>query len=134
MEAFFYHYVAKPASVALGKPLTFVCALLLAAFFIADRELHTDYVMNCLGAYTGIAALLLLLLLQATQNWNEDDDRKRDVAMHLKLDAQIHNDAKTSDALIGIEDKAGEAIAEVREQVLKPAAAVQQRRTPRPPL
>ncbi len=70
-----------------------------------------------LTAALSILAITLTQMVLNRQNDREAEDRKRDVAMHAKLDELIHAKRGARDEMAGIEDLDEEEIASLKEQV-----------------
>ena len=68
-----------------------------------------------LTAALSILAITLTQMVLNRQNDREAEDRKRDVAMHAKLDELLHAMKGARDDLAGIEDLEAEEIEELKE-------------------
>jgi low affinity Fe/Cu permease len=84
--------------------------LLCIAWFVAG--FHAD----TLSAALSVVAITLTQMVLNRQNDREAEDRKRDVAMHAKLDELIHAKRGARDEMAGIEDLEEDEIAELKEQ------------------
>jgi len=69
-----------------------------------------------LTAALSILAITLTQMVLNRQNDREAEDRKRDVAMHAKLDELVHAMKGARDEMAGIEDLDEEEIEELKEQ------------------
>lgn len=85
--------------------------LLCVAWFAVG--FHAD----TLTAALSILAITLTQMVLNRQNDREAEDRKRDVAMHAKLDELLHAMKGARDEMAGIEDLDEEEIALLKEQV-----------------
>jgi low affinity Fe/Cu permease len=74
---------------------------------------------DTLTAALSILAITLTQMVLNRQNDREAEDRKRDVAMHAKLDELLHAMKGARDEMAGIEDLGEEEIALLKEQVKK---------------
>lgn len=71
---------------------------------------------DTLTAALSIMAITLTQMVLNRQNDREAEDRRRDIAMHAKLDELIHAKLGARDEMAGIEELEEEEIAELREQ------------------
>ena len=85
--------------------------------------LHADL----LTAALSILAITLSQMVLNRQNDREAEDRKRDIAMHAKLDELIHAKRGARDEMAGIEDLEEEEIEELKEQAQEAIDAQGQR-------
>ena len=92
-----------------------------AAWFIFG--FHAD----TLTAALSVLAITLTQMVLNRQNDREAEDRKRDIAMHAKLDELLHAMKGARDEMVGIEDLEQEEIEELKEQA-KEAIDAQGRR------
>lgn len=74
--------------------------------------LHADL----LTAALSILAITLSQMVLNRQNDREAEDRRRDIAMHAKLDELIHAKRGARDEMAGIEELEEEEIEELKEQ------------------
>jgi low affinity Fe/Cu permease len=72
---------------------------------------------DTLTAALSILAITLTQMVLNRQNDREAEDRKRDIAMHAKLDELIHAKRGARDEMAGIEELDEEEIAVLKEQV-----------------
>ena len=72
---------------------------------------------NLLTAALSILAITLTQMVLNTQKERECDDRRRDIAMHAKLDELVLAMTGARDEIAGIEDLAEEKIVELKETV-----------------
>jgi low affinity Fe/Cu permease len=72
---------------------------------------------DTLTAALSILAITLTQMVLNRQNDREAEDRKRDIAMHAKLDELIHAKRGARDEMAGIENLDEEEIALLKEQV-----------------
>lgn len=70
-----------------------------------------------LTAALSILAITLTQMVLNTQYERESEDRKRDLAMHAKLDELLHAMKGARDEMAGIEELEEEEIAELKEEV-----------------
>ncbi len=89
-------FILTAAMTILG--IAVVILLVLAGQF----EL-VNAIDNALGAITGIAAILLLVLMSAAANRRETQVHERDVVMHAKLDELIRAIPEAKNELIAAE-------------------------------
>jgi len=73
--------------------------------------------VNILTAALSIMAITLTQMVLNRQNEREIDDRRRDVAMHAKLDELIAATRQARNDLVGVEDKEEEEIVQLKEEV-----------------
>ena len=73
--------------------------------------------VNLLTAGLSILAITLTQMVLSRQNEREIDDRRRDVAMHAKLDELIAVTKPAKNAFVGIEEKEEEEIVQLKEEV-----------------
>lgn len=84
--------------------------LFCVAWFIVG--FHAD----SLTAALSIMAITLTQMVLNRQNDREAEDRRRDIAMHAKLDELLHAMKGARDEMAGIEELEEEEIAELKEQ------------------
>jgi low affinity Fe/Cu permease len=103
------HLVSEWVANAAAHPL---CQLGLIAFCLAwwAFGLPTDI----LTATLSILAITLTQMVLNRQRLREQDDRRRDVAMHAKLDELLRAETFASKELAGIEDLESEEIAALK--------------------
>ena len=80
------------------------------AWFIVG--FHAD----TLTAALSILAITLTQMVLNRQNDREAEDRKRDIAMHAKLDELVHAIKGARNEMVGIEELEEEEITELKEQ------------------
>ena len=85
--------------------------LFCAAWFLVGFHAES------LTAALSILAITLTQMVLNRQGDREAEDRKRDIAMHAKLDELIHAKRGARDEMAGIEDLDEEEIAVLKEQV-----------------
>lgn len=85
--------------------------LFCAAWFVVG------FLADTLTAALSILAITLTQMVLNRQNDREAEDRKRDIAMHAKLDELLHAMKGARDDMAGIEELEEEEIAEFKEQV-----------------
>lgn len=73
--------------------------------------------VNLLTAALSILAITLTQMVLSRQNEREIDDRRRDVAMHAKLDELIAVTKPAKNAFVGIEEKEEEEIVQLKQEV-----------------
>ena len=74
------------------------------------------YHAESLTAALSILAITLTQMVLNRQNDREAEDRKRDIAMHAKLDELLHAMKGARDEMAGIEELEEEEIEELKEQ------------------
>jgi low affinity Fe/Cu permease len=73
--------------------------------------------VNLLTAGLSIMAITLTQMVLNRQNEREIEDRRRDVAMHAKLDELIAATRSAKNEFVGIEEKEEEEIVQLKEEV-----------------
>ena len=76
---------------------------------------------DVLTATLSILAITLTQMVLNRQKLREDDDRRRDVAMHAKLDELLRAEQFARKELAGIEELESEEIAALKLRLAKPA-------------
>lgn len=84
--------------------------VLCAAWFLVGFHAET------LTAALSVVAITLTQMVLNRQNDREAEDRRRDIAMHAKLDELIHAKRGARDEMAGIEELEEEQIAWLKEQ------------------
>jgi low affinity Fe/Cu permease len=102
----FEHFTTGCARFA-GRPAMLVICLVLALIGIAAYVSGSDHFINGANLSISIVTLLLLPILQATQN-------RDGAAVQAKLDELIKANADARDALIGLERKGEDQIEQLR--------------------
>lgn len=97
-----------------GRPAMFGICLLLVAIGIAAYVSGDDHFLNGANLGLSVVTLLLLPILQATQN-------RDGAALQAKLDELIKSNIDARDALIGLEGKGEQEIEALRQNVVDPA-------------
>lgn len=72
---------------------------------------------DVLTATLSILAITLTQMVLNRQKLREEDDRRRDVAMHAKLDELLRAETYASKELAGIEELESEEIAELKQRL-----------------
>jgi low affinity Fe/Cu permease len=90
-----------------GRPAMLMVCLVLTAFGIAAMIAGNDRLLADASIIISVVTLLLLPILQATQN-------RDGAALHAKLDELIKSNSDARDALIGLERKGEKDIVELR--------------------
>jgi low affinity Fe/Cu permease len=99
----------------IGRPGMLVVSSLLAALAIVAFVLGDDRLMWGASLAISVVTVLLLPILQATQN-------RDGAALHAKLDELIKSDAAARNVLIGLEKRTQEEIEELRAEEEQTAA------------
>ena len=73
--------------------------------------------INILTATLSIMAITLTQMVLNNQNEREAEARRRDIAMHAKLDELIAASRKARNDLVGLEDRDEEEIVQLKEEV-----------------
>ena len=73
--------------------------------------------VSILTATLSIMAITLTQMVLNRQNEREADDRRRDVAMHAKLDELISASKLAKNDFVGIEEREEEEIVQLKEEV-----------------
>ena len=73
--------------------------------------------INLLTAALSIMAITLTQMVLNNQNEREDEARRRDIAMHAKLDELIAASRKARNDLVGLEDRDEEEIVQLKNEV-----------------
>ena len=73
--------------------------------------------INILTATLSIMAITLTQMVLNNQNEREAEARRRDIAMHAKLDELISASRKARNDLVGLEDRDEEEIVQLKEEV-----------------
>ncbi len=103
--------VSESVSNLFAHPYMQVAVILFCgAWFIIG--FHAD----TLTAALSVIAITLTQMVLNRQNDREAEDRKRDIAMHAKLDELLHAMKGARDEMAGIEELEEEEIAELKEQ------------------
>ena len=103
--------ISEWVSNLFAHPYMQVAVILFSiAWFLVG--FHAD----SLTAALSVLAITLTQMVLNRQNDREAEDRKRDIAMHAKLDELIHAKRGARDEMAGIEDLEEEEIAELKEQ------------------
>jgi low affinity Fe/Cu permease len=93
----------------IGRPAMLIVALLLVLFAAAAWVSGHDRLEWAASLSLASVAVLLLPILQATQN-------RDGAALHAKLDELIKTDAEARDAMIGLEQRSEEEIEVMRQE------------------
>ena len=109
------HAVSALVARAAAQPL---CQAAVIAFCILwwASGLPTDI----LTATLSIAAITLTQMVLNQQRQREEDDRRRDIAMHAKLDELLRAERFARKELAGIEELETEEIAALKVRLAKP--------------
>ena len=105
----FFDKMAYKITRATGRPITFICALMLIIIWGVTGPLfnYSDTWQLVINTSTTIITFLMVFVIQQTQN-------KDTTAIHLKLNELISSSKLSSNNLISIEDLTEEEL-----QVLK---------------
>jgi low affinity Fe/Cu permease len=114
------HAVSALVARAAAQPL---CQAAVIAFCILwwASGLPTDI----LTATLSIAAITLTQMVLNQQRQREEDDRRRDIAMHAKLDELLRAERFARKELAGIEELETEEIAALKVRLAKPESKSQ---------
>lgn len=109
MNELFRHFARSTATV-VGKPSTFIAALLLLAVWAALGPAFgfSDTWQLIVNTATTIVTFLMVFLIQNTQNRDAQ-------AIHLKLDELLRAVAEARNGLINLENLSDEQLAELHE-------------------
>ena len=77
----------------------------------------TRWDVNILTAGLSILAITLTQMVLNRQNQREMEDRRRDIAMHAKLDALIDESKQARNEFVDLEEKEDEEIVQLKEEV-----------------
>ena len=77
----------------------------------------TGWDVNVLTAALSILAITLTQMVLNRQNERELEDRRRDVAMHAKLDELISASKQARNKFVDLEDREEEEIVQMKEEV-----------------
>lgn len=91
-----------------GRPAMFALCIMLALVGVGAFVSGNDHFLNGANLAISVVTLLLLPILQATQN-------RDGAALHAKLDELIKSNADARDALIGLESKGEQEIEALRQ-------------------
>jgi low affinity Fe/Cu permease len=86
---------------------------------------------DILTATLSILAITLTQMVLNSQRIREEDDHRRDVAMHAKLDELLRAEKYARKELAGIEELEAEEIAELKREISTSAAARDGHSSPR---
>jgi low affinity Fe/Cu permease len=106
MEKLFEHFTTGCARFA-GRPAMLVVCLLLGALGVAAYLSGQEKLINGANLTISIVTLLLLPILQATQN-------RDGAALQAKLDELIKTNSHARDMLIGLEKRGEKEIEDLR--------------------
>lgn len=98
-----FERVATGCARFSGRPAMLLICLILGALGVAAYASGNDHLLNGANIAISITTLLLLPILQATQN-------RDGAALQAKLDELIHTSAKARDELMGLEKRTEEEI------------------------
>jgi low affinity Fe/Cu permease len=90
-----------------GRPLMLAACIALAVIGLAAYASGNDHFINGANLSISIVTLLLLPILQATQN-------RDGAALQAKIDELIRSHAEARDAMIGLERRGEDEIEEMR--------------------
>jgi low affinity Fe/Cu permease len=111
------HAVSGRVADAAAEPVAQAGVVLFCLLWWVSA-LPTDI----LTATLSIAAITLTQMVLNRQKLREEDDRRRDVAMHAKLDELLRAEKFARKELAGIEELESEEIAALKLQVAKSRA------------
>lgn len=113
----FFDSMANKITKAAGRPVTFLCALLLIIVWAAMGPVfkYSDTWQLVINTSTTIITFLMVFVIQQTQN-------KDTTALHLKLNELISSSQLSSNNLIGIEDLTEEELDILKKFYTKLAA------------
>jgi|SRR5215208_720872 len=106
--------IAKSASRAAGRPLTFMLALgiILAWFITGPLFDYSDTWQLVINTSTTIVTFLMVFLIQNTQNRDQE-------ALQIKLDELLRSMENAHTVLLDLEELDDEELDEIRENYLK---------------
>ena len=109
MNEAFRHF-AKSTAVVVGRPTTFIVALLLLLVWAAAGPAfgYSDTWQLVINTATTIVTFLMVFLIQNTQNRDAQ-------AIHLKLDELLRAIAEARNGLINLENLSDEQLAELHD-------------------
>ena len=109
-----FNRFAKHAAVVTGKPLTFVCAVLIIIGWAAVGPLFgfSDTWQLVINTGTTIVTFLMVFLIQNTQNRDTE-------ALQIKLDELIRAVKGARNEVIDLEELDEEALDSIRAEYLK---------------
>jgi len=110
MNRMFEHLTAACARFT-GRPSMFAICIVLALIGIAAYVSRDDHFLNGANLGLSVVTLLLLPILQATQN-------RDGAALQAKLDELIKSNNDARNALIGLESKGEREIEEIRQDAV----------------
>lgn len=118
--AAFFDSMATKITKASGKPLTFLCAVLIIILWAIAGPLfnYSDTWQLVINTSTTIITFLMVFVIQQTQN-------KDTTALHLKLNELISSSKLSSNNLIGIEDLTEEELDVLKKFYAKLVALAQ---------
>ena len=112
------HRMSTWVANAAAQPLT-QAAIILFCIAWWSLGLPTDV----LTASLSILAITLTQMVLNSQRAREQDDRRRDIAMHAKLDELLRAETSASKELAGIEELETEEIAALKRRLARPKVA-----------
>lgn len=106
MDRFFTRLTTGCARFTGRPAMLLLCVLLSLGGIVADIQ-GNDHIVNTANLAISILTLLILPILQASQN-------RDGAALQAKLDELIRSNAEARDALIGLENRSEEEIEQER--------------------
>ena len=106
MREYFDRFTTGCARFA-GRPLMLILCILIALLGVAAYASRDEHVISGANLTISVVTLLLLPILQATQN-------RDGAALQAKIDELIKASSKARDDLIGLENRDEAAIEEIR--------------------
>lgn len=106
------HSISTAVADAAAHPLSQLALIAFCTLWWTSG-LPTDV----LTATLSILAITLTQMVLNRQKLREEDDRRRDVAMHAKLDELLRAEKYASKELAGIEELESEEIAELKQRL-----------------
>lgn len=107
MKQTFEDFSTRSAKFA-GRPIMLVIAVMLSVFAAMAFAYGDDHILGGASLALSMVTLLLLPILQATQN-------RDSAALHAKLDELIKIHAAARDTLIGLEERSTKDIEAARQ-------------------
>lgn len=96
-------------SVMLGNSITFICAVALVVFWLANKEFYTQGLFGIIrDAISGLIFLNLFIIQRSVNHFN--------AALHIKVNELVASHAPASNAVINVEEKTEHEIGELSKE------------------